>query len=70
VRTTLEAKNPWVVQDRKNKSTCVGSTITMLFKVQIPSLVSIMLTCQQKELNVVEWSAYSYFCLYGSQHFV
>jgi hypothetical protein len=34
----------------------------MLAKVQIPSLASKMSTCQQEELNVVEGSAYSYFC--------
>jgi len=57
----LEAINPWVVQDQGNTSICVGLVMTMLIKVQMPFLVSTMLTRQQEELNVFERSACSYF---------
>jgi hypothetical protein len=36
--------------------------MTMWAKAQMPSLVSTMLTHQQKELNVVEGSACNYSC--------
>jgi hypothetical protein len=55
--------NPWVMQDQGSKLTHIGWAITTLIKVQIPSLVSTMSTCQWKELNVVEGNACSYSCL-------
>jgi hypothetical protein len=53
----LEATNPWIAQDQGNKSTHVGSMMTTSTKVQMPSLVNIMLTRQWKELNVLKGSA-------------
>ncbi len=49
------------MQDWGSKSTCVGSTMTTLIKVQMPSLISIMSICQQEGLNVVEGSACNCF---------
>jgi hypothetical protein len=45
------------MQNQRNKSTCVGSSMTTLVKVWMSSLLSIMSICRQKELNVDEGSA-------------
>ncbi len=58
--TISKATNFWVAQDWGSKSTRIGSTMTTLAMVQIPSLVSTM-SIQQEELNVVEGSTCSCF---------
>jgi hypothetical protein len=40
---------------------CVGSVVTMLTRVQIPSLLSTISTHWEKELNVAKGSASNYF---------
>ncbi len=50
----MEATNLWVAQDQGSKSTHVGLSMITSTKVQMPSLVSTMLTCQRKKLNVFE----------------
>jgi len=56
-----KVENPWVAQEWRSKFDRIGSAMTMLAKVQMPSLVSTMSTCQWKELNVVEGNACNYF---------
>jgi hypothetical protein len=51
------------VQDWGSKSTCIGSVMIVSTRVRMPFLVNIMLICQQKELNMIERSACSYFRL-------
>jgi hypothetical protein len=61
VWTISNITNPWVTQHQKSKFTCIGSTMTMLTKMWIPSLVNAMSTCWQEELKVVEGSICSCF---------
>jgi len=63
VWTTSEAANPWVAQYQESKYAWIGLVMTTLVKVLMPSLVSTMLICQWKELNVVEGSACNCSCL-------
>ncbi len=50
--TALEIANPWVAQDQESKFADVGLAMTKSTRVQMPSMVSTMSTCQQEELNV------------------
>ncbi len=56
-----KATNPWVTQDRRNKSTQVWSTMTTLIKVWMPSLVNTMSIHWREELNVVKKSSCNCF---------
>jgi hypothetical protein len=57
-----EATNPWVAQDWGSKSIRVGLVMTMLAKVQMPSLISTMSIHRREELNVVERNACNCCC--------
>jgi hypothetical protein len=55
-------ENSWVVQDWGGKYAQVGSSMTSLARVWMPSLISTMSTSQQEELNVAERSTCYCFC--------
>ncbi len=56
-------RNPWIVQNWGSKSIHIESTMTILTRVWMTSLVSTMSIHQQKELNVIKGSICNCPCL-------
>jgi len=63
---TSEVANLWIAQNQRSKSAYIGLAMTTLVKVWMSSLMSTMSTYRQKELIMVEGSAWNCFCPIGS----